>query len=212
MPKKFARKPKKQKAYRLTRQPKYDGDMKVTFKNVPVTYSNYATLETKFLLIYMLTDCVGSASWVSKYDQYRIDKIVTTFTPIMTQVMTKDIRDTGTVTEATAIPKIVYSVDYDGDELGNIDFVTIRARANSKEKLCTNKFSISITPNRLIPVYRPITNAYKRDRDVKGWIDNGYADTPHYGVIGSIEAASPTNAFTYQVETKYWVSFHGRKG
>jgi len=211
----YSKKPKKRrnknKPLSLAKQLKYDSDCKITFKEVDIYYSNNSSTVIPFIFTFDLNKLVGATTWISHYDQYRIDRVQVIFTPVQTEIITKDVRESQSGNTVNCTPLLTYCTDYDGDELGSLSYASVKARHNSKVVKANKGFSIMIKPNTLTPVYRDgSTWAYQRTKG-KAWIDTGYPNVPHYGMIGAMEFASPSTVFTYNVSKKYWITLHGRK-
>lgn len=203
---------RKRRTYRrVPRAIKYDGPANVTFSTLDTVQAN-ATTDQPFALNFRLTDAVGGTPWLSQYDSYRIDKIQVKWIPILTTAVNRPYDDTTTPGTAANIPRMLYAIDRDGDDVGTITMNTMKARPNHKSVNMTKGTSITFTPTRLIPIFRVgATNAYKQDTASKQFIDGSYADVPHYGIIGIVENSAPANVYQYRREVKMWVTFAQRK-
>lgn len=202
---------KRRTARRVPRPIRYNGPAHVTFSTLDVVQAN-ATTDQPFALQFRLTDAVGGTPWLSQYDSYRIDKVQVKWIPILTTGVNRPYDDTTTPGTAANIPRLMYALDRDGDDVGSITLTSMKARPNTKSVQMTKGTSITFTPNRLVPIYRVgAVNAYKQDTATKQFIDGSYADVPHYGIIGVVENSAPANVYQYRREVKLWITFAQRK-
>lgn len=197
---------------RIPRSVKYNGPTHVTFSTLDVAQGN-ASIDQPFAIQFRLTDAVGGTPWLGQYDSYRIDKVQIKWVPVLTTGVNRPFDDTTTPGTAANIPRLMFAIDRDGDDLGGITLASMKARPNHKSVQMTRGASITFTPNRLVPIFRVgAVAAYKQDTSTKQYIDGSYADVPHYGIIGIVEASSPANVYQYRREVKMWVTFAQRKG
>lgn len=222
MPKrKFAYRPRRRfKKRRYTRRRRYAKVSRARFtssnkwntvlRGAEATINNSALTVTPFQFTARLVDCINFSTYTTLFDQYRINKVVVLMTPVKTQVVNRPYDDTTTAGAVLAIPRLSVVIDRDDDTLP-VTFEEVYQRPNSKTTLATRKQVWAFRPTKLGMVYRSTTTTgYKVDWG-RDFIDSGDSDVPHYGLKGILEAASPNEAYTYRIETKFYVSFRNRK-
>jgi len=156
-----------------------------------------------------LSNCLDYADYVAIFDQYRINKVTVTFEPRQTTVIQRPFDDTTNPGIGGITPHIVTVLDRDTGTVP-YDYQSTIMKRPMKETLCTKRVRWSFKPNRLVPVYRSTTDAYKIDTSNE-WLDCTYVNVPHFGIQYVMEASSPEYAYVYEVRTKYSVSFKNRR-
>lgn len=179
-------------------------------RGAETSLNNSAVAITPFSVEFRLVDCINFSTYTTLFDQYRINKIVFTATPVKTQVVNRPYDDSTTAGAILSIPRMTMVIDRDDSALPTT-FEEVYQRPNSRTKLATRKFTWVFRPTKLGMVYRSATTTgYKVDFG-RDFIDCGDSDTPHYGLKGVLEAASPNEAYTYRLESKFYISFKNRK-
>lgn len=200
-------------AYRKKRFTRYRsiGNHFTCMLRTPETFiQNDATATTKFSKSFHLSDCINYSTYTTLFDQFRILKVVYTLTPVKTQLVVRPYDDTTTAGQILAIPRLTTVIDRDDTSIP-VDFESIYQRPSSRSTLATRKVTYSFRPTPLAMTFQsPTQTAYKVDWS-KSYLDCGDATTPHFGIKGVLEAASPAQAYTYRVETKIYLSFKNRR-
>lgn len=172
--------------------------------------SNSTVADEKLALDFNLTDFLTSSEFTAIWDQYRILEIVVVFEAINTQVVNRPYDDT--TTSNVVIPFIATCIDRDDASTGLASYSDLMKRQGTRRHLATQSFKIRFTPTRLAMVYdSPTTTGYKIDRDKWAWLDCATPNIPHYGLKCAMQAATPGNAYQYNISFKAKVQFRGRR-
>lgn len=209
------RKPKKPRPNRL---PLMKGvstrpDYTVEFMN-PQGYfiRNNSVAEAKGIILFDLNNCIGKGNYTAIFDYYRINWVDVRFVPVMSTVVNRPFDDSTTPGINQAVPQIITALDRDSTNTP-ASFVELQDRGVVKLNKCTKAFNWKFTPNRLVQIYKTIsTTGYKIDTGYKEFLDCANPDIPHFGLKYVIEQSSPSDAFIYEIQIKYNVSFKGKRG
>lgn len=183
----------------------------VQWSSSVVQIANHSLTEEKVSFTYQLNLIKNYANYTNLFDQYRIKYVITTFTPVGATVINKPYDDTTTPGQVNLVPNIAICIDRD-DATTSGTYDAIRARGGSRDLPMTKKIKFAFVPNKLKMVYRSgVTDAYVADTSVNDWIDCGQSDVPHYGLKCATESGSTNDSFVYDVQTKYFVEFRGRR-
>lgn len=143
-----------------------------------------------------------------QWDQYRIDKVRITWTPVRTQIVNNLITNTTNPSTVTNIP--MYYTALDRDNITSISVQNTKQRYGCREQLATKKMSRTFVPTALMAIEgsTPIDLGFACRRRV--WIDSSYPNVPHYGVRAAMEAAAPAGVYRLRVDFQVWISFRNR--
>lgn len=167
--------------------------------------SNGTTSETFVGKIFMFSECHLSTNYSAIFDQYRINQVEIIIQPIMTQVVQRPYDDTTTANLVNAIPR--YSVVIDVDNIGVTTFESMESASNSLTRLATKGCRLKFCPRVLM------TNAdgAKISNKEKPIIDMATPSVKYYGLKFALEPASPANAYSFRIQTKYYMSFFNKR-
>lgn len=171
-------------------------------------------LNTPFTKFFSLDDCPTYVDYQNMFDGYRINKVVVHFIPVRTQQTNLTISNSTTaITDPlNVIPKIAVAIDRDDVDFSRTTYANVRDKYGSIEKDATEKFSIALTPTRLMSCYiNPIATGYVRDDNIKSFCDSTYQSIPHYGLKANITSHPREGAYRYRIETKYYMSFTDKR-
>lgn len=208
-------KPKKQSGYALTKRVPRSfiskrADYCSFFRCTPIYISNNSTTFERGGITLTFSDVLNFSSWTTLFDQYRIDKCIIKFTPILTQEVIRPYDDT-TNPGINLIPRLTTALDRD-DVAAPLSFDDVNQRPLSRTKIATKAISWTFVPNRLVAVYRTgVSSGYKVDTASKDFLDCANSDIPHYGLKWALEAASPSNAYQYRIDKTLVVSLKNRR-
>lgn len=196
---------------RVPRSLKYNGDVAITLMQDSIFIQNDSLQEVKIDHPFALNKCDGGATWIAKYDQYRIDKVEATFRNIGPTVINRPYDDTTAGNTVNATPRWVIAVDYDAGDV-NFDYDSLKNRSSARHFLATAKdYVFTFRPTPLLQIYNStLGTAYAPDTK-KRWLDSAYAALPHYGLKGVMEAGSPNGGYQWTITYKYYITFHDRK-
>lgn len=153
-----------------------------------------------------LQNCLNANTYATMWDQYRINKVVITWTPIRTQMVQANVEDV-TPSSTTNIPSWVVAKDF--DDLTPTSYTDTRTRFGSVVRLATQGGKMIIRPACLSEIYQStLTTAYSPNYGK--WIDTANNSVPHYGVRFAMEAAEPSGQYALECKTKIYVSFKNR--
>lgn len=143
-----------------------------------------------------------------QWDQYRIDKVRITWTPVRTQQVVTQVIDTTNPQSVTNVP--MYYTALDRDNIVNIDVQNTKQRFGARSALATQKMTRTFVPTVLTAIEgsSQMDLAFATRRKV--WIDSTYSKVPHYGVRAAMEAAAPSGIYRLKVDFEVWISFRNR--
>jgi len=129
----------------------------------------------------------------------------------MTTGVNRPFDDTTTGTLAQVTPQLSVCIDRDDINLPT-SIIEVRNRPGAKNVMATKQVRFSFKPNKLQMIYRTsTTTGYQIDTDWKAFLDCANSDIPHYGLKFALEASSPSAAYVYEINMRYYVSFKGRR-
>lgn len=198
----------------------------ITIPNKPITklsvktrgvlepvLTNNSIVETVDSFTFTLNSVANFTNYTRMFDQYKINKVVVQFIPILTEIVNRPYDDTTTPGGAPLgdIPNYVVAIDRD-DTAVSATYADLKARAYSYVRKSTQPLTICFRPNRLVNIYNGIigSDAYQIDSSNQ-WLDSGYNGVPHYGLKFAQEVASPRDTYSIMVRTTYYLSFANRR-
>lgn len=177
----------------------------------PIQYiTNGTTIDSYYMYSFNLGACDNISNILALYDQFRINKVVMKFTPVMATVVNKSYDDTTTPGTANRAPTLASCIDLDSESTGNVTQADMKLYPSYRECLGTKKHTRVFTPAMLITGYRSATSSCYLPK-YKQWIDCAQNNTPHFGLRVYYEAASPAGAWTYEIRIKLYCSFKSRR-
>jgi len=190
--------------------------------NTRSIFNDNATFTGKGIT-FQVGDCVNFNQWERLFDEYRLNKVVVSFTPVQTSEKYRQVAvgaaPTGVVSGATQIPFMYYLIDRN-DVVVPTNRDEMKANKGCVRKLATEPHTIIFTPSLLVPVYQSqdpsgtINYSYTIDYQKK-WNQNNLAavskDVPYFSLKYGIEPASPIGAYNMRVSTKYYISFRKKR-
>lgn len=144
----------------------------------------------------------------SQWDQYRIDKVRITWTPVRTQQITNAVSAILPVVGTTNIP--MYYTALDRDNITNISVENTKQRFGCRQALATQKMVRTFVPTTLVAIEAASPQDLGFACRRKTWIDSTYSKVPHYGVRAAMEEAAPAGIYRLKVDFEVWVSFRNR--
>lgn len=177
----------------------------------PLVIANGTSGPTLGGIKFSLVDCLNYTNFTAMFDQYRINTVVVKFTPHMTEIVNKPFDDTTTPGAGATIPNFCVAVDRD-DATAPTTYNEVKQRNKSRVVPATKSLTFKLRPSRLIATYNTGIgqDAYTVDT-TKRWINSSSPNLNHFGLKYALEDSSPANAYVYQVEIMYYVSFKDRK-
>jgi hypothetical protein len=177
----------------------------------PLQITNITTGPTLGSIKFNLGQCLNNTAFTDLFDQYRINLVVVKFMPQNTQIVNKPYDDTTTPTTGGFIPKFVVCQDRD-DATVPASYNEVKARQRSILVEATKPITIKMRPSRLIASYNTGATDFGFTVDTtRRWINTANQNMDHFGLKYALEPASPANAFSYNVEIYYYMSFKNRK-
>uniref|UniRef100_UPI004047F021 hypothetical protein n=1 Tax=Orrella sp. TaxID=1921583 RepID=UPI004047F021 len=175
-----------------------------------ITIANTTSGPVLGAIRFSLADCLNHTNFTNMFDQYRINTVVVKFIPHMTEMVNKPYDDTTTPTSGGTIPNLCVAVDRD-DATVPASYNELKARSKSRIVPATKPLTFKLRPSRLIATYDAgAANAYTVDVS-KRWINSSSPNLNHFGLKYALEDSSPANAYIYEVEIMYYLSFKDRK-
>jgi len=172
-------------------------------------------------MTFQLPDCEGITNWQRLFEEFRLNKVVVTFTPVQTEERNRAVTigaPAGDVLGTTQTPFCYYLIDRNDDNVAGWTRANFKKIKGSVRKLATEPHVISFTPSVLNAVYAgpaqppdltPQLNyqvSYK-----KNWQQNNQAqpgiNQPYWGIKYGMEPATPAGAYYQRISIKYFVSF-----
>lgn len=177
----------------------------------PIQYlTNGTTVDYYSLQTFNLGACDNVSNILAMYDQFRINKVVMKFTPVMATVVNKPYDDTTTPGTAVRAPTLATCIDWDSETPSSVNQSEMKMYPSYRECLGTQKHTRVFTPAMLITGYRSATTSCYLPK-YKQWIDCAQNNTPHFGLRIYYETASPGGAWTYEIRIKVYASFKSRR-
>lgn len=174
-------------------------------------FANQALAQTKGVVTFFLSDCMGYNNYTAIFDYYRINWVKVRFVPILTQTVNRPYDDSTSPTGGE-IPLFVTGLDRDSTT-APVDLNDMLERGHKKVTSAIKPHTWTFTPNRLVQVYEsPTSTGYKIDTDTKSFLDCADPTIPHFGLKWVLGAASPSNAYVYEVRITYNISFQQKRG
>lgn len=203
---------KPKRRWGVPRLPIVKADYSCMLRNTEViTIANTTSGPRLGSITFKLSDCLNFNNFTNMFDQYRINTVVVKFTPHMTEMVNKPFDDTTTPGSGATIPNLCVAVDRDDATLP-ISYNEVKARSKSRIVPATKSLTFKLRPSRLIASYNtgPSDVGYTVDT-TKRWINSSNANMNHFGLKYALEDSSPANAYIYEVEILYYLSFKDRK-
>lgn len=155
-----------------------------------------------FGFYFTLADVPGSTEFTSLFDQYRINKVVMRFMPMI------NVNNVQPVAGASVTNPGLMGTVIDHDDVSTLATIT------DYEQYQTWKCQPAISLRTHTRVIRPriavgaYAGAFTSYANTKGWIDCGSPNVQHYGLKFYMDAYGNANAAqTYQVMATYYLSF-----
>lgn len=163
---------------------------------------------TGFAFDFKLSEVVNYQEFEKLFDSYRIMKVQLTFRP---QIEGTEVNAMANTTLSNFLkPRIMMYRDLDnlGSSQSEED---VLQRQDALIKDATQRFSYSVVPQVSNEIYRSsIATGYATMYKLQ-FLDVAFADIPHFGIRGFIEAtsggANDGPQFNYQVDIQYWLQF-----
>lgn len=147
-----------------------------------------------------LNEVVGYGEFTALFDSYRINKIVIKFIPEINQM------NTGLAAGTAIVPLFYSAIDYDSGSAPT-SAAEVQEYASCKAVPCNKPFTRVVVPRTASPIYRAgVTAAYMMN-PARQWIDCGYVDVPHYGLVVWANPSVAANQFSYKIEVIAYLAF-----
>ena len=200
---------KKRKPYRR-KYPMYrqldSNRMNVCLRTADTLIANSNLSEQYVSYRFQLSACLNYTNYRDMWDQYKINKVVVTWTPVRTQSVVQQVDD---VTPSTTTNVPSYVVAKDIDDLTQISYEDVKSRYGAVERIATKGFKMVLKPAMLTEVYQgPVSTAYSPQYNT--WLDTANNTVPHYGIRFAIESAEPSGYYALECKTWIYVSFKNR--
>lgn len=176
---------------------------------VQVTHDTTSIGEPAFGAEYFAIFKFGNiASFTAIYEEYRINCVVVTFSPLQDAVGIRADYQEGT------IPYLGYVIDEDDDTVhSSVSYM--RTKVGYRQVRFNKPVSVKVYPKYAVGIYAPQvtptpgTTAWAKPG--RGWVDlqSGGINVKHYGLKWCIFMFNSTgqHQFKYNVDIKYYVSF-----
>lgn len=155
-----------------------------------------------------LQEVAQYTDFTNMFDSYQICKVKVTFSPDIEQV-TQLVGST--LPNDFIIPSFYVCRDHD-NTVAPSDEATIASRSETIRVPATKPVTVSLVPQIGREIYRTaVSTAYETPYEVV-WLDNVYADVPHYGLLYGMSATAGTingPQFKYNIKTQYWIRCRG---
>lgn len=146
----------------------------------------------------------AATDFTELFDEYRINCVVVTFSPVATENQLEASSSTTTNT-----PRLCWAIDYsDAQFPATVD--DIKEYENCRDTLFNKQVQIKIFPKVQIAAYRSLTTTAYIPKG-KQWINCAYPDCLHYGLKFAIYGFAANQSFPYTVQAKYYLSFKNVK-
>lgn len=209
----MSRKRRTQKRRRLTRRYRRKRVRNANFIQVKLTVptddlTNSDTAEATDGYRITLDGADNQQHYRQQWDQYRIDKVRITWTPVRTQQVITNVTSTTNPPGVTNVP--MYYTALDRDNITNISVQNVKQRYGCREQLATRKMTRTFIPTALMAIEGSTAMDLGFACRRRVWIDSSYAKVPHYGVRAAMEPAAPAGIYRLRVNFEVWVSFRNR--
>lgn len=154
---------------------------------------------------FTLSDVLNSSEYTNLFDSYRIVKVQMTFDPLVNNV---SVQQGSTGSQAFECPDVYFSTD--DDDISTPSKSELLQRPGVIIKPATKKCVMNLVPQVSREIYRGLAQTAYEIPNKLIWLDAAYADVPHFGFKGLIEATgASTDAvkFGYNINVKYVLQF-----
>jgi len=158
-------------------------------------------------LEFSLNNCAQSVTFAALYDQYKITKIVVTFTPMITAAVTTDVSSTLTAVNGSGIFATV--IDYDGGTaLTTLDQMREYQTYKQQPVISTFLHTRTWVPRTNASIQDVGGGVSSSDNRAGRWLDCGNTNVVHYGLRLYMDQRSNIyNTQQFEVSAKYYLSF-----
>jgi len=170
---------------------------------------------------FQLPDCEGIQNWQRLFEEFRLNKIVVTFTPVQTENRNRAVTvgaPAGDVLGQTQTPFAYYLIDRNDIDVSTLDENAFKAYKGVVRKLATEPHVISFSPSVLNAVYAgpaipPDTTPQLNYNIVykKNWVQLNLGaasvNQPYWGIKYGLGPSTPAGAYNMRVSMKYYISF-----
>lgn len=151
-------------------------------------------------LSFSLNQLPNVTEFTQLFDQYRINKVVLKFLPVINQI------NVDANSNNMIVPFFYTVIDYD-DGSAPTSGADLQQYASCKVVSANKPFTRVVIPRTSTPVYRSGVSAAYLSNNARQWIDCNYVDVPHYGVKYWGNPTYANNQIGYRVEGIMYIAF-----